>query len=76
MSREKVNIDKIKEAIEIAGGMGPLSEKGKISYQAISNWKTGKKSPSSESCRKIEKVTQGKVKAKDILPYYPWDDFE
>lgn len=76
MARYELNFDKLKEAIEIAGGVGALSSKSKISYQSIIDWRAGKKSPSHESCKKIEKATNGRVKAKEILPDYPWDDFE
>ena len=71
-----MNLEKLKEAIEVAGGVGSLSSKSKISYQSIIDWRAGKKSPSQVSCLKIERATEGKVKAQDILPGYPWDELK
>lgn len=76
MSRYETNIEKLKEAIEIAGGVSALSDKSKISYQSIIDWRSKRKSPSPISCKKIENATEGKVKAKDLLPDYPWEDLE
>lgn len=76
MARYESNIEKLREAIEIAGGMGNLSAKSKISYQSIMDWRSGKKSPSPISCKKIEKAVEGKVKAEELLPSYPWEDLE
>lgn len=71
--RRKFNVDKIKEAIEICGGKNNLAQKINMSYVAVCDWATGKKTPSPESCFRIEKVTNGKVKAKDILPPYEFN---
>jgi DNA-binding transcriptional regulator YdaS (Cro superfamily) len=73
MARYEANIDKIKEAIEILGGMVSLSKAIKISYQSVLDWKSGRRSLSPESCIKIEKATEGKVNRREILPDYPWD---
>lgn len=74
MPRYETNFTKLNEAIEIAGGVGALSSKSKISYQSIIDWRSGKKSPSPISCKKIEKTLEGAIKAEDILPDYPWDE--
>ena len=74
MARYKMNLDALKKAIEIVGGVGTLASKSAVSYQSIIDWRSGKKSPSAESCKKIEKATEGQVKAEDILPDYPWSE--
>lgn len=74
MARYTTNLEKLNEAIEYTGGVGALAAKARVSYQSIIDWRRGLKSPSQESCQKIEKATGGKVKAKDILPDFPWDD--
>lgn len=74
MPRYTTNIEKLKEAIEYAGGIGTLATKAKISYQSIIDWKRGSKSPSQSSCERIEKATDGKIKASDLLPDYPWHE--
>jgi DNA-binding transcriptional regulator YdaS (Cro superfamily) len=74
--RYELNLEKLKEAINVAGGVGALSSKSKISYQSIIDWRGGKKSPSHVSCKKIEKATEGAVKAEDILPDYPWEELK
>ena len=76
MARYTTNFEKLKEAIDCVGGVGELAAQARISYQSIIDWRRGIKSPSQESCQKIEKATGGKVKAKDILPDYPWDDLK
>lgn len=74
MTRYTTNIEKLKEAIGYVGGVGALAVKARLSYQSIIDWRRGVKSPSQTSCEKIEKATDGKVTAKDILPDFPWDD--
>lgn len=76
MPRYEANLEKLREAIDIAGGVSALSLKSKISYQSIIDWRSGRKGPSNVSCKKIEKATNGQVKARDLLPDYPWDELE
>lgn len=73
---KKHNVQAILEAIKIAGGVKELSHKLNTSYQSILDWKNERKTPTALNCLKIEKATEGKVKAKDILPSYPWDDLK
>ena len=72
MSKDRFNVEAIIKAIEIAGGMTKLCSKAHIGYQSLLDWKSGRKAPSSSSCLKIEKATNGEVKAEDILPDFPW----
>ena len=72
MLKHRANLDLIKRAIELAGGMTPLSKKADISYQSILDWKSGRKNPSAINCMKIEKATNGEVRAEEILPDFPW----
>ena len=76
MPRYETNLEKLGEAINLVGGVSALSSKSKISYQSIIDWRGGRKAPSHMSCKKIEKATNGLVKAKDLLPGYPWDEIE
>jgi DNA-binding transcriptional regulator YdaS (Cro superfamily) len=76
MKYKTINTLAIKEAIEIAGGANKLALKIQASYQTILNWKNARGSISPYNCLKIEQATDGKVKAKDILPDYPWDDLK
>lgn len=72
MSKNQSNLESIKRAIEIAGGMTKLSLTANIGYQSILDWKSGRKTPSIANCLKLEKATNGEVKAEDILPDFPW----
>ena len=74
MASYAINISKLEEAIKIAGSMSDLAIKAKISYQSIIDWRKGRKYPSPESCRKIQKATGGLVKAEELLPDFPWHD--
>lgn len=76
MARYQPNIEMIRKAIDMVGGLTELSKKTNISYQSVLDWKHGRRVPGPISCKKIEKATEGKIKARDILPDYPWDDFE
>ena len=73
MSKYHANLEYIKKAIEIAGGIQQLSVKADVSYQSILEWKSGRKTPTPTNCQKIEKGTNGEVKAEEILPDYPWE---
>ena len=76
MARPQPNLEMIRKAIDIAGGLTPLSVKINVSYQSVLDWKHGRRVPSPVSCQKIEKATDGAVKAKDILPDYPWETLQ
>lgn len=72
----KCNIEALKEAIEIAGGMQQLANKIDVSYQSILNWKSGRSTLSPLNCVRIEEALNGQVTRKDILPDYPWEQFK
>lgn len=74
MSKQRANVESILRAIEIVGGITALSLKANISYQSVIDWKSGRKTPTPTNCQKIEKATEGQVKAQDILPDYPWEE--
>jgi DNA-binding transcriptional regulator YdaS (Cro superfamily) len=75
MSKQIASIDAIKKAIDIVGGNTQLSLKANISYQSIIDWKSGRKAPTPLNCIKIEKATDGKINRREILPEFPWDEF-
>ena len=74
--RKPFNQEEVKKAAEILGGRVSLAKTINISYQTVSDWINGKKTPSAENCLRIENATKGKIKARDILPpssYDPWN---
>lgn len=77
--RKPFNAAEVRRAVEILGGRVALAKEINISYQTISEWVHGRKTPSLENCMRIERVTKGKIKARDILPpssYDPWSNFD
>ncbi len=74
MTRPHCNVEAVNRAIELAGGATQLSLKINVSYQTVVGWKHGRKYPNVVNCQKIEKATDGQVKAEDILPDYPWEE--
>jgi DNA-binding transcriptional regulator YdaS (Cro superfamily) len=72
--RRKFNTEEIQKAVSIFRSRNALAEKMNVSYQSISDWINGRKTPSLENCLKIEEVTEGKVKVKNILSDFPWED--
>jgi DNA-binding transcriptional regulator YdaS (Cro superfamily) len=74
--RKNFNVDEIKKAVDLCGGRVPLAKKINLSYQTVSDWANNKKTPSLDNCIKIERATNGSVRAKDILPDYPWDQLK
>jgi DNA-binding transcriptional regulator YdaS (Cro superfamily) len=76
MDIKESNLDAIKKAIEFAGGATALAKKLHVTYHTVLTWKNGRSSISPMNCLNIERVTEGKVKRKDILPNYPWEDFK
>ncbi len=76
MTRPHCNLESVQKAIDLLGGATQLSLKINVSYQTVVSWKHGRRFPNVVNCQKIEKATDGKVKAKDILPDYPWDELK
>ena len=73
-TRQKSNTEMLKKAIDIVGGLTQLSVKINVSYQTVLDWKHGRRPPTPTNCQKIEKATDGQVKAEEILPDYPWEE--
>ena len=73
--KHKSNLESIKKAIDILGDLTKFSIALSISYQTGMAWKHGRRTPSPIHCIKIQQLTNGEVKAIDILPEYPWKDF-
>ena len=65
--KRKFNVEEIKRAVLILGSRSLLAKSLNVSYQTVSDWLNERKSPSVDSCLKIEKETKGNVKAKNIL---------
>jgi DNA-binding transcriptional regulator YdaS (Cro superfamily) len=68
------NVDPILKAVEIIGSIRKLALKIGVSYQSVLDWKNSRRSPTPLNCLKIEKATEGKVKAEEIMPNYPWNE--
>lgn len=74
ITRQKSNTEILKKAIDILGGLTQLSIKINVSYQTVLDWKHGRRTPTPTNCQKIEKATDGQIKAEEILPDYPWHE--
>jgi DNA-binding transcriptional regulator YdaS (Cro superfamily) len=68
------NVDPILESIKILGGVRQMAIKISVSYQSVLDWKNKRRTPTPVNCLKIEKATEGKIKAEDILPDYKWSE--
>ena len=71
--REKFNVEEIKRAAEIVGSYNKLSLLLGVSVANVYKWRDGKSTPDPINCLKIQKLTNGLVKARDIRPDYDWD---
>jgi DNA-binding transcriptional regulator YdaS (Cro superfamily) len=67
------NRDMIKRAINMFGSSNRLALELKVTVITVYKWRDGKAVPSPENCLKIEKVTNGQVKARDIRPDLDWE---
>lgn len=76
MSRQEDIKELVKQAIDIIGSITLFANKTNVSYKTALDWKHGRRTPSALNAMKIENVTEGKIKAKEILPGYPWEDLE
>jgi len=75
--RRQFKVEEVKKAVEVLGGRVAMSRALNVSYQTISDWVNDKKTPSLDNCIRIESATEGKIKARDILPpssYDPWEN--
>lgn len=70
----KCNLEAVKKAIETVGGAKQLASAIGVSYKSVLDWNTGRTGIALGNALKIEKATDGQVKAEDILPDYPWDE--
>lgn len=71
--KEVINREWIQRAAEQLGSVIKLSHALGISETAVYKWMRGSGYPSVYNCILIEKVTDGKVKAKDIRPEIDWE---
>lgn len=76
MIKEKLRCDtsKINEAINIIGSGIKLARILEVSEANVYKWKNGSAAPGIVNCLRIQKATGGKIKARDILPDYDWDN--
>jgi len=74
MKNERFDYSKIREAAGILGSGLKLANALHISQALIYRWMTGAAQPSPIACLRIQKATGGKVRARDILPDYDWDN--
>lgn len=71
--RKSFNTEEIKRAADIVGSYHKLSLLLGVSVVNVYKWRDGKSTPDPINCLKIQKLTNGQVKAKDIRPDYEWD---
>lgn len=64
------------KATEILGGKKKLAKDIGVSYKTILDWVSGRSGITITNALKIEKATEGKVTAKEILPDFPWEDLK
>ncbi len=64
------------KATEILGGKQKLAKDIGVSYKTILDWVSGRSGITITNALKIEKATEGKVTAKEILPDFPWEDLK
>ena len=64
------------KATEILGGKQNLAKDIGVSYKTILDWISGRSGITVTNALKVEKATGGKVKSRDILPGFPWDDLK
>ena len=60
--------DLICQAVDILGSNNALAEKLGVHPSLVSNWKTGRRTVAPVHCKAIQRLTKGKVKAKDLRP--------
>lgn len=72
----KGNAEAIKEATKVVGGYKQLAQKVGVSYKTILDWTSGRSGVTITNALKIEKATDGVIKAKEILPDFPWEDIK
>lgn len=70
---KKKNIQAVADAISHAGSKQLLAQMVGVSYKTVLDWASGRSGISIPNALKIEKITNGKVKAKDLINF-PWDD--
>lgn len=68
--------EEIKKAAEILGGKQKLAIEIGVAYKTVLDWCSRRSGINVTNALKIEKATDGKVKARDILPDFPWDDLK
>lgn len=73
MKELQYNKDEIKRAVKILGSVMKLARALEVGELSVYRWTSGKSAPDPINCLKIQKLTNGQVKAKDIRPDYEWD---
>ncbi len=71
---KQCNTEAIKKAIAILGSGWKLAKKIGVNPPTVYSWTSGQRSPDPINCLRIQKATEGQVKARDILPNYDWDN--
>lgn len=75
MSKKPFNSNEIKRAVNIIGAATKLARALDVGELSVYRWIHGKSIPEAISCLKIEKVTNGKVKARNIRPNFDFDAY-
>ncbi len=72
----KGNPEAVKKASELVGGRQNLAIKVGVSYKTLLDWTSGRSGMTVINAIKIEKITEGQITKKDLLPDFPWEDLE
>jgi len=67
------DVSQIMKAVEYFGSSVKLARAIEVRELSVYNWIHGRSIPDPINCLKIQKVTNGQVKARDIRPNYEWD---
>jgi len=73
MKELQYNTDEIKRAVKLLGSVMKLARALEVGELSVYRWTSGKSAPDPINCLKIQKLTNGLVKARDIRPDYEWD---
>ncbi|WP_139016894.1 transcriptional regulator [Candidatus Odyssella thessalonicensis] len=71
---QEYNKEEVQRAVDIMGSAWKLAKVLGIRPANIYRWLKGLGFPDPINCLRIEKATQGRVKARDILPRYDWEN--
>jgi DNA-binding transcriptional regulator YdaS (Cro superfamily) len=67
-------MEALRRAIEIIGSQAELARRLGVKPQAFTDWLSGTRPLPPLRAAQIEKILEGKVKARELLPDFPWPE--